>query len=62
MAEDYAKLFAECLRDGTRETLPPNCAKRGWPVSKTCRMSGGCPRCYSELLTKESSPRKSTSK
>jgi hypothetical protein len=48
---EYEKLFAACLRDGTRETLPPNCTARGWAVSETCRLAGGCPLCYAVLLT-----------
>jgi len=51
---EYEALYAECLREGTRETLPPNCAARGWAVSKTCRLSGGCRICYAELLKKRS--------
>jgi hypothetical protein len=49
---EYEKLFTECLREGTRETLPPNCATRGWAVSETCRLAGGCPICYAEVLTR----------
>jgi len=53
MREDYSGLFVECVKEGTVGTLPPNCAKRGWPVSKMCRMSGGCSKCYAELLIKK---------
>lgn len=44
------QLYAECLAQGTRETLPPTCEERGWSVSKMCRMAGGCPVCFAELL------------
>ena len=50
MTPDYEQLFAECLAD-IDKPLPKNCAQRGWPQSKNCRLVGGCPACYAELLT-----------
>ncbi len=49
MSPNYEVLFAECVAE-MEKPLPLNCAQRGWEQSENCRLCGGCPKCYAELL------------
>jgi len=45
----YDQLIKAWLAE-LNKPLPKTCAQRGWPQSRECRLAGGCPVCYAEIL------------
>jgi hypothetical protein len=43
---DYSELFAECLAEMEK------------PLPKECRLAGGCPKCYRDLIEPRAQARK----